>query len=135
MSKTVKKSTCLLLVLTMLFSLLAINASAAEVPEEDYGVMPCWTTIRSVDASLVISGINSTSIVKLYSNVSTSLKIVVNFQKYKSGGFDTLETWTETGTGTYLKLEETRLINIFADYRLRVVCTAGSESDLSLAYP
>ncbi len=134
MVKFVKKSVSVLLILTLLFSVLAINSSAAEV-EEDYGVMPCWTTIQSIKATLTISGINSTSHVVLYSQVSTSLKITVNLQKLKSGSYETLETWTETGTGKYLELNESRLINILSDYRIKVTCKAGTETNVSYAYP
>ncbi len=134
MTKYAKKCASIILVLIMLFSLFTINTSAAQV-EEDYGVMPCWTTIRLIDKSFVISGINSTTDVSLYSQTSTSLKITVNFQKLKSGTYETIETWTETGTGTYLNLHETRLINILCDYRIMVTCKAGSESNVSYVYP
>ncbi len=134
MSKFVEKSTSILLVLILLFSVLAINTSAAEA-EEDYGVMPCWTTISRIDISFSISGINSTSLVILNSQVSTSLKITVNLQKLKSGTYQTIETWTETGTGKRLVLEESRLINILSDYRIKVTCKAGSETNTTYAYP
>ncbi len=134
MLKIVKKSVCILLMFTLLFSVLAVNTSAAEV-EEDYGIMPCFTTINTIRKSFTISGINSTSYVLLTSQVSTSLKITVNLQKVKSGTYQTIETWTESGTGKRLELEETRLINALADYRIKVTCKAGTETNTSYAYP
>ncbi len=134
MSKFVEKSVSVLLALVLLFSVLAINTSAAEV-DEDYGVMPCWTTISRITTSFSISRINSTSTVILYSQVSTSLKITINLQKVKSGTYQTIETWTKSGTGVRLVLEETRLINVLSDYRIKVTCKAGSETNTTYAYP
>ena len=134
MTNIIKKSVSVVLILTMLFSVFAFNSSAAVV-EDDYGVMPCFTTINSVATSFTISGLNSTSFVALTSQYSTSLYIKIEFQKEESTGYKTLETWTKSGTGTYLALEETRLINIFADYRIKVTCTAGSETYTVFDYP
>lgn len=134
MSTFVKKSVSVILILTMMFSVFAISSSA-ETTDEDYGVMPCFTTISSVATAFVISGINSTSSVALKAQYSTSLYIKIEFQKEKSTGYETLETWTKSGTGTYLNLEETRLINVFCDYRIKVTCTAGSETHVTYDYP
>ena len=134
MVKTIKKSVSILLILTMLFSTFAITSSAAVV-EDDYSVMPCFTTISSVTTAFSISGLNSTSSVLLASKVSTSLYIKIELQKEKSSGYDTIETWTKSGTGTSLLLEETRLINIFSDYRIKVTCTAGGETHTTYDYP
>ncbi len=132
--KTIKKSVSILLIITMLFSSFAIMSSAAVV-EDDYGVMPCFTTIQSVTTSFTISGLNSTSSVVLASKVSTSLYIKIELQKEKSSGYETIETWTKSGTGTSIILEETRLINIFSDYRIKVTCKAGSETHTTYDYP
>lgn len=134
MIKTIKQSVSILLILTLLFSSFAIVSSAAVV-EDDYGVMPCFTTIGSVSTSFIISGLNSTSSVMLISKVSTSLYIKIELQKEKSSGYETIETWTKSGTGTTLTLEETRLINVFSDYRIKVTCKAGSETHTTYDYP
>lgn len=134
MVKTMKKLVSILLILTMLFSSFAIMSSAAEV-EEDYGVMPCFTTISSVSTSFTISGLNSTSSVILTAQYSTSLFIKIELQKEKSTGYETIETWTKSGTGKSLALEETRLINVFSNYRIKVTCTAGGETHVKYDYP
>ncbi len=134
MIKTMKKTVSILLILTMLFSSFAIMSSAAVV-EDDYGVMPCFTTINSVSTSFVISGLNSTSTVSLKAKTSTSLYIKIELQKEKSSGYETIETWTKSGTGYSLALEESRLINIFSNYRIKVTCTAGSETHVTYDYP
>ena len=59
MSNIVKKSLSVVLILTMLFSVFAINASAVEVEEENQ-IMPRWSTISTISTSFVISGLNST---------------------------------------------------------------------------
>ena len=134
MTNIIKKSVSVVLILTMLLSVFALNSSAAII-ENDYEVMPCFTTISAVSTSFTISGINSTSSVILTSQYSTSLYIKIEFQKEESTGYKTLETWTKSGTGRTLVLEETRLINIFADYRIKVTCTAGSETYTVFDYP
>lgn len=134
MTNFIKKSVSIVLILTMLLSVFALNSSAAVI-EDDYKIMPCFTTISAISTSFTISGINSTSSVVLSSKVSTSLYIKIEFQKEESTGYKTLETWTKSGTGTYIALEETRLINIFADYRIKVTCTAGSETYTVFDYP
>lgn len=134
MSAFVKKSVSILLIFTMMLSTFAVNSFGA-TSEEENTIMPRFTTISSVSTSFVISGINSTSTVALKSKVSTSLYIKIEFQKEKSTGYETLETWTKSGTGTYLNLEETRLINVLCDYRIKVTCTAGSETHVTYDYP
>ena len=134
MIKTMKRTVSILLILTMLFSSFAIMSSAAVV-DNDYDVMPCFTTISSVATSFTISGLNSTSTVVLTAKTSTSLYIKIELQKEKSSGYETIETWTKSGTGKSMSLEETRLINVFSNYRIKVTCTAGSESHVTYDYP
>lgn len=134
MSNIIKKSLSIVLVLTMLFSVFAINSSAALV-EEEYPLMPCWSVINSVATGLSISGLVATATVSLSSQYSTSLYIKIEFQKEESTGYKTLETWEKSGTGTMLLLEEDRLINVFADYRIKVTCTAGGETFTTFDYP
>ena len=134
MIKTMKKTVSILLILTMLFSSFAIMSSAAVV-DDNYDVMPCFTTISSVTTTFVISGLNSTSTVALSAKTSTSLYIKIELQKEKSSGYETIETWEKSGNGKSLLLEETRLINVFSNYRIKVTCTAGSETHTKYDYP
>lgn len=134
MSNIVKRSLSVVLILTMLFSVFAVNSSAANVEEENT-IMPRWSVIDGIGTSFTISGLNSTSSVSLTAKYSTSLYIKIEFQKEESTGYKTLETWEKSGTGTILVLEETRLINIFADYRIKVTCTAGGETHTTFDYP
>lgn len=129
-----RKSISLVLVFTMLFSVFVINSFANET-EDEYGVMPRWSSISGVATSFTISGINSTSSVSITSQYSTSLYIKIELQKEKSTGYETIETWTKSGTGRSLLLEEDRLINIFADYRIKVTCRADSETFVTYDYP
>lgn len=134
MSNIIKKSLSMVLVLTMLFLVFAINSSAT-TNEEENTIMPRFSVIQSVGTSFTISGLNSTSSVHLSAKYSTSLYIKIELQKEKSTGYETIETWTKSGTGTYLGLEEDRLINIFSDYRIKVTCKADSETFTVYDYP
>ena len=134
MSSILKKGLSFILIIIMLFSVLAINSSA-ETMEDEYPVMPCWSIISTVSTSFTISGINSTSTVLLTSQFKTDLYITIEFQKEESTGYKTLETWTKYAFDTFLLLEETRLVNIFADYRIKVTCVAGNEQHITFDYP
>lgn len=134
MSNVIKKSLSVVLIFTMLFSVFAINSSATTVEEENT-IMPRFSTIDAVTTIFTISGLNSTSSVVLSAKYSTSLYIKIELQKEKSTGYETIETWTKSGTGTYLMLEEERLINIFSDYRIKVTCTADGETHIKYDYP
>lgn len=134
MSNVIKKTFSIVLILTMLFSIFAINSSA-NTNEEETIIMPRFSTIDAVTTVFTISGINSTSTVLLTSKYSTSLYIKIELQKEKSTGYETIETWEKSGTGVSLGLEKTRLINIFSDYRIKVTCTAGGETYTKYDYP
>ena len=134
MSGIIKKSMSVILVLTMLFSVFAIN-SFAETSNEENIIMPRFSTISAVTTIFTISGINSTASVSLSAQYSTSLYIKIELQKEKSSGYETIETWTKSGTGRILVLEETRLINILADYRIKVTCKADNETHVTYDYP
>ena len=134
MSNIIKKSLSVVLILTMLFSVFAINIYAID-DESENTIMPRFSVIDAVSTVFTISGLNSTSTVSLSAKYSTSLYIKIELQKEKSTGYETIETWTKSGTGTMLLLEETRLINIFSDYRIKVTCTAGGETHVTYDYP
>ena len=133
MTKYIKTFLSVVLILTMLISSFSICAYAEST--NDTVVTPRFTTISSVATSFTISGLNSTSSVALKAQYSTSLSIKIELQKEKSSGYETIETWTKSGTGTYLGLEETRLINVFSEYRIKVTCKAGSETHVTYDYP
>ncbi len=115
-----------------LFSFFATNTFAAT---EETVISPRFSTISAVATCFIISGINSTSSVSITAQYSTSLSIKIELQKEKSTGYETIETWTKSGTGIVLALEETRLINVFANYRIKVTCKAGSETHVTYDYP
>ena len=131
--KTIRQSFSIILILTMLISIFSIYAYA-ESTEEPVAT-PRFTTISSVATSFTISGLNSTSSVSLTSKYSTTLSIKIELQKEKSSGYETIETWTKSGTGRTLSLEEDRLINVFSEYRIKVTCTAGGETHVKYDYP
>lgn len=133
--KIVKKIICFVLAFTVLVSSLLIVSSANNENNDEYGVTPYFTTINTVATSFTISGIQSTSSVVLTAQGSNSLYIKIELQKEKSSGYETIETWTKSGTGTILSLEKTRLINVFSDYRIKVTCKAGSETHIRYDYP
>lgn len=129
--KVLKRIFCVVMCLLMCGSMAAI---ALEVESLD-PVEPRYANISNHGCALVISGVNSTSSAFMHAKKSMSLKIKMELQKKKSGTYQTIETWNSSKTGTYLTMEEDRLINVLADYRLKVTFTAGSETVVSYAYP
>lgn len=113
----------------MLFSVFSVNfiANATEF-ETESTVMPRYSTIASYSVGFDVSGFDLTSTVTLSAQCKTSLKIVVYLQKETSSGYETVKTWTKTGTGYILTLEESATANIFLNYRIKVTMTAGSET-------
>lgn len=135
MKKCTKLSISVILAFAIIMSYTIFFVSAKNMTEKSEDASPYYTTINNAIATFNISGLNSTSTAKLTSKRSTSLYIKIELQKEKSTGYQTIETWTKSGTGTYLSLEETRLINVFSDYRIKVTFTAGGETVVKTVYP
>ena len=98
-------------------------------------VEPAYENISANSCSLKISGVNSVSSAVLHAKGSMYLHIKMELQKIKSGIYQTIETWTASRTGMVLTMEEERLINVLASYRLKVTFTAGSETVVYYDYP
>ncbi len=129
MKTKIKKLISIILCLVMLFSVFSVSfVSHAAVVNNSNEITPLYTTIATYVAAFEVSGLKATASVSLTSQVSTSLKIVVYLQKETSDGYETVKTWTKTGTGYALLLEETATANIFLNYRIKVTMTAGSET-------
>ncbi|MGN1316453.1 MAG: hypothetical protein ACI4VW_05245 [Acutalibacteraceae bacterium] len=97
-------------------------------------VSPYYVNITSVSAELSISGIKANCTAALKAKSSMNLSIKMELQKEKSSGYETVETWTASKTGTSLSMSESRLINALSDYRLKVTFTAGSETQVLYRY-
>lgn len=112
-----------------------LNINAAVIDNGDNGqVELMYTTIETNRSKLSISGIKATCTASMTAKKSTTLKIKMELQKEKSSGYETVETWTSSKTGTALSVSESRNINILCDYRLKVTFTAGSESVVVYSY-
>lgn len=58
----------------------------------------------------------------------------MELQKEKSSGYETVETWTDSKTGTYLSMSESRNINVLSNYRLKITFNAGGETQVVYRY-
>ena len=133
MYKTIGKK---ILVFLLIFSTL-ISFSISNAAEIVYGSErePYYINCGNTNSEIKISGIKATCSTSLRVNKSMALSIKMEIQKKKSSGYETLKTWTGSKTGTYLTMSESRNINLFSDYRLKVTFTAGSETETTYAYP
>lgn len=122
-------------IFAILFSVLLVFSSciAANADTND-NLSTCYTEINSRDASLTISGIKATCKASLFAKKPTALKIKMELQKKKSDRYETVETWTKSGNGLKLDLQETRNINRFSKYRIKATFTAGLEKEVVYQY-
>ena len=123
------------IVLIALSLFTALNGAAvckAAVKNEE--IAPYYVNISLSSATLRISGIKATCNATLRSKSSVSLSIKMELQKKKSSGYETVETWTSSKTGTYLSMDESRNINLLCSYRLKTTFTAGSETEVKYKY-
>lgn len=127
MKNIFKKSRSIMLCLVMMFSIFSVSF-ASNAAETENTIMPRYSTIAGYGVDFMVSGFTATASADVTSQVSTSLKIVIYLQKETSDGYETVKTWTKTGTGYGIALEESTSANIFYNYRIKVVMTAGSET-------
>lgn len=121
----------------MLISLLMIFSSAFvsnAAVNNDNTISPYYLNISNRLVNLSISGIKANCSATVQSKKSVALKIKMELQKEKSSGYETVETWTSSKTGTILAMSESRNINILCNYRLKVTFTAGSETEIVYKY-
>lgn len=128
--KTSRKIISFLLAVLTIFST-AIVASAAE--SDDNEIVPYY--IDGIhNAHFSISGIKATCSADIRVSSSKYLKIVMELQKKKSNGYETIKTWTSSKTGTRLSMSESRNINALCTYRLKVTYTVGDEKTVAYKY-
>jgi len=126
-----KKAAAVFLSLLMLFGSASV-ANAAVKPEDT--VSPCYENIYSCIGSLSISGIKATCQATLRTTKSMKLSIKMELQKEKSSGYETVATWSDSTTGTYLSMSESRNINVLSSYRLKITYNAGGETEVKYKY-
>lgn len=93
-----------------------------------------FTNISSFECSCYISGITLYASASLKSYGSMYLHITIELQKLSDGTYSTIKTWTGSKTGISLGMDETKLINIFSTYRIKVTFNAGGETHTDYAY-
>ena len=122
-------------IFAILFSVLLVFSSciAANADTND-NLSTCYAEINRYNAKLSISGIKATCKASLFAKNPTALKIKMELQKKKSDRYETVETWTKSGNGLKLDLQETRNINRFSKYRIKATFTAGSEKEVIYQY-
>jgi hypothetical protein len=123
----------LLIAFSLLFALSGGIISNAAVDNE-FNIAPCNINIDHTGAALSISRIKAECSASLYAKKSAKLKIKMELQKEKSGGYETVETWSDSKTGTILSMSKSRNVNMLCNYRLKVTFTAGSETETIYKY-
>ncbi|MCH5316938.1 MAG: hypothetical protein J1E05_03075 [Eubacterium sp.] len=122
-----------ILILFSAFSVIACETVKAE--DNEYEIMPCFTTIMSETYDIQINGLKATLTASLIPKYTTTLQITLELQKYTSGSWKTDKTWIATAYDDYLITDGSKLINVFADYRLKVTFKADQETSVRYRYP
>ncbi len=120
-----------IILLTCPFNAYAIDTDTP-VGEE---IIEDYVNVKSTSASISITGLTCICRANLKAYSSMSLSITMSLQKYSSGAYTNVKTWSSSKTGTSMSLEETRVINPLYDYRLKVTFKAGSETVTVYKYP
>lgn len=129
---TIAKQFALIILSVLMIFGNAMISDAAVI--NDDGISPYYVNISDSLAKLSISGIKANCSANLQSKKSVNLKIKMELQKKKSSGYETVETWTSSKTGTILAMSKSRNINALCKYRLKVTFTAGSETTVIYKY-
>ena len=124
-----------LAILILLSSFSAVACEPAKAEENEYEIMPCFTSIMTEKYSIVIEGLKAIATASLVPVYKTSLQITLELQKYTNGGWYTDKKWVASAYDVYLITEQSKLINIFAEYRLKVTFKADKETSVRYRYP
>lgn len=138
MKKTGLTKKLLSIVLAMMFLFSAFSATGCETAkaeENEYEIAPCFTTIMTAAYAITIDGITAHVSGSLTPKYKTSLSITLDLQKYSSGSWSTVKTWTASANDIHLTLEGSKVINIFSDYRLKATFKADQETVIRYRYP
>lgn len=134
-----KVKTSFIQIMTILLSVTAILASglilvnAANITDDE--ISPQYVTINNCMAHIEISGLKANCYASVSSDYSTSLSIVIELQKEKSNGYETIETWSASAQNDYLAMEKSRYINRLNNYRIKVTIKADRETTVLYKYP
>lgn len=123
----------LLIAFSLLFALSGGIISNAAVDNE-FNIAPCYIKTADCNAKMAISGIKANCQAYIEAKSPAKLKIKMELQKEKSSGYETVETWSDSKTGTILSMSESRNINVLCNYRLKVTFTAGNETETIYKY-
>ena len=135
-TRITKRLLSIVLSIMILFSTFsAVAYESAKADENGYEIMPCFTTIVTEKYSIVINGLQATVTASLIPAYTTTLQITLELQKYTSGSWKTDKMWIATAYDDCLITEGSKMINIFADYRLKVTFKADKETSVRYRYP
>lgn len=123
----------ILIAFSLLFAFNGISIANAAI-DDNNKIAPYYTDIKTCSGKISISGVKANCVSSLTTKKITKLKIKMELQKEKSNGYETVETWSDSKTGTVLSMSESRNINVLCNYRLKVTFTAGNETETIYKY-
>ena len=132
MNRKLKAVLCLLLCAVFCVQMLAVVFASGSEETAPEGTR--YVNIDSCSCACYISGLTLYASATLKTNRYMSLGITCELQKLKSDDYETIKTWTASDYDVEISWNDSRLINLFATYRIKVTFTAGAESATLYAY-
>lgn len=92
---------------------------------------PCFTYITSFTSDLQISS-NGTAYISVFASSRSCDHIILKvfLQKYESGDWKTIETWSQNQFGTYVLLSENKVVSKGFQYRLLSNCEVYNATNM-----
>lgn len=108
----------------MMFAFGGVQAFAADSPADDPD-LPDYTYVEKVKPSLSISKGTATSgvVVKDYDGDTTSISATITLQKYSSGNWVAVKSWSKTTASNMLSMSQTKAV-AKGKYRVKAVVKA-----------
>lgn len=111
------------------------NVFANDVTTPETGeIIEEYANIRTIASSIYKSGVTAHCVTTVEAKARYKITIRQILQRKDGSSWITLDHWDTTTTGTYLRAENTRLINVLKDYRLVSRVTVGSETTTVYEY-
>ena len=126
-----KKILVLIICLAMIVSMFSPFCLAVEGNEVDEEIQPMYNVISSIAAGLKISSSGVASCIASLTGMSSPLtgKIIMELQQYSGGMWNTIMSWTESGSGGII-MEEYWTVPSGYSYRVRVTGNVYNANEL-----
>lgn len=97
------------------------------IVDED-SIDPCYLNIEGISASITSKGVKAYLTTDVVAKSKNNIKILMCLERLDGSTYKPIADWTNSGYGSTLSIDASRVINVAKKYRLRSVVTVGTES-------